>query len=76
MAVDKVLQEALSLPDEDRDRLLVALARSLEPSTDEEWKRVWSAEIERRLRDLDEGRTTTISHEEFLRQMRAALSQP
>jgi len=76
MAVDKVLQEALSLPPEDRDRLLVALARSLEPSTDEEWKRVWSVEIERRLRDLDEGRTTTISHEEFLRRMRAALSQP
>ena len=41
-----------------------------------EWKRVWAAEIERRLCDLDEGRTTTISHEEFLRRMRAALSQP
>lgn len=76
MAVDKVLQEALSLPPEDRDRLLVALARSLEPNTDEAWNRVWATEIERRLRDLDEGRTTTISHEEFLRRMRAALSQP
>jgi putative addiction module component (TIGR02574 family) len=76
MAVDKVLQEALSLPPEDRDRLLVALARSLEPDTEEAWKRAWTVEIERRLRDLDEGRTTKISHEEFLRQMRAALSRP
>jgi putative addiction module component (TIGR02574 family) len=76
MAVDKVLQEALALPPEDRDRLLVALARSLEPDTTEGWERAWTAEIERRLRDLDEGRTTTISHEEFLRRMRAALSRP
>jgi len=76
MAVDKILQEALSLPPEDRDRILVALARSLEPDTEAAWKRAWTVEIERRLRDLDEGRTTTISHEEFLRQMRAALSRP
>ncbi len=79
-AVEKVLQEALALPREDRARVLDALQQSLEPEdgeqlTEAEWEAAWTPEIERRLRDLDEGRATAISYEEFKSRVRARLPQ-
>jgi putative addiction module component (TIGR02574 family) len=69
MAVEKVLQEALALPSEDRARLLEALQESLEP--DEEWGKAWAAEVARRVKDLDEGRTRAIPAEEVFAKLRA-----
>jgi putative addiction module component (TIGR02574 family) len=40
---------------------------------DAEWEAAWRAEIERRLRDFDEGRTTAISYEEFKRHRHARI---
>jgi putative addiction module component (TIGR02574 family) len=68
-AVEKVLQEALALPREDRARLLEALQESLEP--DEEWEKAWAAEIQRRKRAVDEGRARLIPHEEVFAEHRA-----
>jgi hypothetical protein len=48
----QILQEALALPREDRTRLVVALQESLEP--DEEWEVAWAAEVERRMKEVDE----------------------
>jgi putative addiction module component (TIGR02574 family) len=81
MAIEKVLQEALALPREDRARVLEALQESLEPEdqevlTEAAWEAAWTAEIDRRLRDLDEGRATAISYEEFKSRVRARLPQP
>jgi putative addiction module component (TIGR02574 family) len=81
MAVEKVLQEALALPPEERARVVDALISSLEPKdeqvlTETEWEAAWHPEIERRLRDLDEGRATTISYEEFKERVRARLPSP
>jgi len=80
MAVEKLLREALALPREDRARLANALQESLEPGEEPlpevEWEAAWTAEIERRLRDFDEGRATAISYEEFKDRMRARLPQP
>ena len=44
-----------------------------EAAGDAEWEAAWRAEIERRLRDFDEGRTTAISYEEFKRRVHARL---
>ena len=54
---------------------------SLEPDGevalgDSAWEAAWSVEIERRLRDFDEGRTTAISYEEFESRMRARPARP
>lgn len=81
MSAETVFQKALALPPADRKRLVEALLRSLESAdegvlTEAEWQAAWTPEIERRLRDLDEGRATTISHEEFKARVRARLSQP
>ena len=78
MALEKLLKDALALPREDRARLAGALQESLEPGNEApmsevEWEAAWTAEIERRLRDFDEGRTTAISYEEFKNRMRARL---
>lgn len=80
MAIEKVLQEALALSPEDRGRLVGALLRSLEPEDGEvltkaEWEAEWTVELDRRLRDLDEGRATAISYEEFKNRVRARLPQ-
>jgi len=79
MAIEKLLRDALALPREERARLANALQESLEPDGDEavgdaEWEAAWSAEIKRRLRDFDEGRTTAISYEEFKSRRRACIS--
>jgi len=81
MATETLLQEALALPTEERARIAEALLRSLAPDdpaslSGVEWEQAWDQEIERRVRDLDEGRTTPISYEEFQRRVRARLPQP
>jgi putative addiction module component (TIGR02574 family) len=69
MAVEKILQEALALRSEDRARVLEALQESLQP--DEEWEKAWAAEVVRRVKDLDEGRTQAIPAEEVFAKLRA-----
>jgi putative addiction module component (TIGR02574 family) len=69
MAVEKVLQEALALPREERTRVLEALQESLEP--DEEWERAWAAEAERRMKAVNEGRAQLIPHETVFAELRA-----
>jgi putative addiction module component (TIGR02574 family) len=69
MAIEKVLEEVLALPGEDRARLLEALQESLEP--DEAWGRAWAVEARRRVKDLDEGRTQGIPADEVFAKLRA-----
>jgi len=80
MALESVLQQALALPAKERGELAAVLLRSLEPAnealTAAEHEAMWTDTIERRLRDLDEGRATTISYEEFQHRVRARLPQP
>ncbi len=51
----KVLQEAMKLPPEARAALAGSLLQSIEGETDEDAEAAWSAEIEKRLRDIDAG---------------------
>jgi putative addiction module component (TIGR02574 family) len=78
VTVDEIVQEALALPREARARVVEKLIHSLEPRdpeilTQAEWEQAWNKEIERRVRDLDEGRVTAISHDEFKRRVRARV---
>jgi putative addiction module component (TIGR02574 family) len=72
---DAVLQQALTLPDEDRAFLADALERSLSPSAfeTEEIAAAWSEEIDRRLAAYDRGEMLAISIEESLREARQVL---
>ena len=38
--------------------------------TEEEWEEVWADEINRRIADAEAGKTDSMPHEEFMRQMK------
>lgn len=78
MTVEQLLQEALARSPEDRGRLIDALLQSFEPDaelTEGERAAAWTAELDRRLRDLDEGRAQAIPYEEAMAQVRARLAR-
>jgi putative addiction module component (TIGR02574 family) len=56
----ELLEDAMRLPDEQRAALAVALIESLDQSVDEDAEAAWSAEIARRLRQVESGDVKTI----------------
>jgi putative addiction module component (TIGR02574 family) len=59
-ALDVVLEQAMQLSDEERGTLAVRLMQSLEPEDGEDvsgaaWEAAWSAEIDRRVAEVDQG---------------------
>lgn len=68
---------ALQLTPSERDELVAALIASIdgEPEgTPEEIARAWDEEIERRIAELDSGKTASIPMEEVLAKMRALIA--
>jgi putative addiction module component (TIGR02574 family) len=72
-----LLEGALRLPLDERSQLAERLLRSLEDEEaslpPEEWERLWSEEITRRLREIDEGRTQLVDGDNALARARAVL---
>ncbi|MBI2894036.1 MAG: addiction module protein [Deltaproteobacteria bacterium] len=71
-----LLEEALRLPPDERASLASQLLRSLdddegEALAPEEWQRLWTAEVERRLRDVREGKVELIEGDAVFRELRA-----
>ncbi len=62
MSIDELLAEALRLPRPERARVAEELLTSLEES-DEELAAAWASELERRSREIAEGRVETIAWE-------------
>lgn len=68
---------ALQLTPSERDELVAALIASIdgEPEgTPEEIARAWDEEIERRIAELDSGKTASIPMEEVLAEIRALIA--
>lgn len=68
---DEILSAALDLPPNLRATLAGHLLESLDNSEQVEIDAVWSAEIERRARAIDEGRVKLIPGEEVLKELRS-----
>jgi putative addiction module component (TIGR02574 family) len=79
-AFEAVLDQALKLPDEERSRLAARLLSSLEPDGDElsaeEWEREWSAELDKRVREIREGTVELIDGDEVLAELNAIADRP
>jgi len=76
--LEQVRADAAQLSDDDRELLMVELAASLRPQTPEEqeaYDREWEAEIERRLRDIDEGREQLIPWKDVRARLLARLDE-
>jgi len=75
MKLEDLKQEVLKLSQHDREELVQTLILSLAPEgeSDAEHQKLWMEEIERRCRELDEGRAKLVPAEEVFRRARAAL---
>jgi putative addiction module component (TIGR02574 family) len=60
----ELFREAVELTDSDRATLAGMLIESLDPRPTQQVKLAWSREIERRVREVDEGTVELISWEE------------
>jgi putative addiction module component (TIGR02574 family) len=71
----ELLNNAMRLPDEQRAALAAALIESLDDDVDAGAEATWSAEIARRLQEVENGQAKTIPWPQA-RQMIAADEQP
>jgi putative addiction module component (TIGR02574 family) len=67
---DKVLDEALSLPADDRLGLVEKLLCSLNLPTQGEIDSLWAAEAERRVRQIDDGDVQLVPGEKVFEKIR------
>jgi hypothetical protein len=67
----RIETEALKLDAKSRAALAGKLLRSLETATDMANEKAWYDEAERRERELDEGKVTTIPARDVLRRLRS-----
>jgi putative addiction module component len=75
-ALESLLEQALRLPDAERGKLAMQLLRTLEPEEEdevskEEWEAAWSAELDRRVREMDDGSAELLDGDEVLAEARA-----
>jgi putative addiction module component (TIGR02574 family) len=70
VAIEKVLNEALSLPAEARISLIEKLLESLNTPTQAEVDRLWAEEAERRVSQIDKGEVELIPAEEVFARIR------
>jgi len=72
---ETLLQEALSLPDDERAEIAGALLESLEPASEEDVETAWRQEVAARVAALEAGEVTTTPWEEIRDQFLARLSE-
>jgi putative addiction module component (TIGR02574 family) len=58
LTTERILEEVLSLPEDQRAELAVRLLQSLDREIDPDAEEAWVAEIERRCAAIDAGETT------------------
>jgi putative addiction module component (TIGR02574 family) len=61
----ELIREASKLPDDDRATLAGVMIESLDPSPTPEVQAAWSREIERRVREIDDGTVELVDWEEI-----------
>ncbi len=74
--VDRVLQDALALPEQERAKIAARLIESLDVARDgdaAEVEAAWAAEIERRCAALDAGTTSTTDWQDVRRRIKAEI---
>jgi putative addiction module component (TIGR02574 family) len=80
-AYDVLLDQALQLSDEERGKLAARLFKSLDPDDDDElspeqWDAAWSAELDRRIREVREGTVELVDGDEMLAELDEIASRP
>ncbi len=71
--LEELMKEAESLSRDDREFLAAHLFATLEDDRDPGYEEAWAAEIERRVRELDEGTAETMTLDDALSELRRHL---
>lgn len=73
MSVDAVIEQAMKLSAEERAELLERLQASLEAEepVDPSWQAAWTAELDRRIAEIREGRVQLVDAAEVFSEARA-----
>jgi putative addiction module component (TIGR02574 family) len=71
----KLTEELLSLPCEDRIRIVERLLESLNAPADNEIEQAWAIEVERRINELNSGTVRSIPGEEVFADIRQRLGK-
>lgn len=66
----KILDDALALPEEDREALVEVLMTSLRYDSPKEVEQAWLEEVQRRIERLERGETVAIEWSEAKRRLR------
>jgi len=69
-ALDEITKDAMGLPVRQRLALAELLLQSAETTVDPEAEAAWEAEIQDRIRAVDEGRTAGIAYDDVMREAR------
>ena len=72
-AAEKILAEALTLDTNERANLAAKLLASLDGDPDEDVEAAWAAEVERRIQDIEAGRTKLVPWEDVERRLEEEL---
>lgn len=72
---ERIEDEALHLPLDERSKLAGKLLASLDDGDDVEISAEWREELQRRVRDIDEGRAKLIPHDEVMQRVKARLQE-
>jgi putative addiction module component (TIGR02574 family) len=73
MNLQKIENEALHLPREERAQLIQRLVLSLESPSEEELRSDWLLEARRRAEELDSGSVQAVPGEEVIRKAKALI---
>ena len=74
MNMQQLIEEAVSLPVDERAHMVDLLLRSLNPP-ESAWDQQWLDEAQRRLADLRSGRVTAVSGEDVFNRLWSRLEQ-
>jgi len=74
-ATAKLTNQILSLPCEDRIYMVDKLLESLNAPSSEEHDRLWAAEVERRIEEIDSGKVKTIPGDQVFAEARKKLGR-
>lgn len=75
MSTEELLAQVLELPRQERARVAEELLSSLEEADDEEVARTWAPELERRSREVVEGKVPTIERESTRAELKNELEE-
>jgi putative addiction module component (TIGR02574 family) len=78
-AQKEIVKKALTLPRKARVSLMHQLEKSLDETEEKisrkEWNRVWKAELERRISDIESGRVKSVPHSEVRKKLDRILGK-